>query len=104
VILLEVIFPQNPVIALFIRQNSPLIAAKFLEESVLMQETSRDDIRRLLKQFGIRADEAVIAHLARTTGSQPLRIRLTLEDLTDYGGNPPSIPLRLEIEGEIRRS
>ena len=68
-----------------------------------MQETSRDDIRRLLKQFGIRADEAVIAHLARTSGDGPLRVRLTLEDLTDYGNNPPEIPLHLEIEGEIRR-
>jgi hypothetical protein len=68
-----------------------------------MQETSRDDIRRLLKQFGIRADEAVITHLARTSGDRPLRIRLTLEDLTDYGRNPPSAPLHLEIEGEIRR-
>lgn len=69
-----------------------------------MQDTSRDDIRRLLKQFGIRADEAVIAHLARTSGDQPLRIRLILEDLTDYGDAPPPVPLRLEIEGEIRRS
>jgi len=68
-----------------------------------MQETSRDDIRRLLKQFGIRADEAVIAHLARTSGDQPLWVRLTLEDLTDYGSNPPETPLHLEIEGDIRR-
>jgi len=68
-----------------------------------MQETSRDDIRRLLKQFGIRADEAVIAHLARTSGDGPLRVRLTLEDRTDYGNNPPETLLHLEIEGEIRR-
>jgi hypothetical protein len=70
---------------------------------MFMEETSRDDIRRLLKQFGVRADEAVIAHLARTSGSQPLRLRLTLEDLTDYSSNPPPSPLHLEIEGEIRR-
>jgi hypothetical protein len=68
-----------------------------------MQETSRDDIRRLLKQFGVRADEAVIAHLARTSGDSPLRLRLTLEDLTDYGNHPPVTPLHLEIEGDIRR-
>jgi ribosomal protein L12E/L44/L45/RPP1/RPP2 len=30
-----------------------------------MAESSRDDIRKLLKTFGIQADEAVIAHLAR---------------------------------------
>ncbi len=69
-----------------------------------MEETSRDDIRRLLKQFGVRADEAVIAHLARNPGDKPLRVRLTLEDLTDYGSNAPAAPLHLEIEGEIRRS
>jgi hypothetical protein len=68
-----------------------------------MQETSRDDIRRLLKQFGVRADEAIIAHLARTSGDRPLRVRLTLEDLNNYGSNPPTTPLHLEIEGEIRR-
>jgi hypothetical protein len=68
-----------------------------------MNDTSRDDIRRLLKTFGIQADEAIIAHLARTPGGPPLQIRLLLEDLTDYGGSPPGEPLRMEIEGEIRR-
>jgi hypothetical protein len=65
--------------------------------------TSRDDIRKLLKTFGIQADEAVIAHLAVNPGEQPLRLRLILEDVTDYGENPPEEPLHLEIEGEIRR-
>ena len=68
-----------------------------------MEESSRDDIRRLLKSFGIQADEAVIAHLARNPGEQPLRLRLVLEDITDYGENPPAGPLHLLIEGEIRR-
>ena len=68
-----------------------------------MNDTSRDDIRRLLKTFGIQADEAIIAHLARMTDGPPLQIRLVLEDLTDYGDNPPADPLQLEIEGEIRR-
>jgi hypothetical protein len=45
----------------------------------------------------------VIAHLARNPGDQPLRVRLTLEDLTDYGNNPPTTPLHLEVEGEIQR-
>jgi len=68
-----------------------------------MGDTSRDDIRHLLKTFGIQADESIIVHLARTPGGPPLQIRLVLEDLTDYGDSPPDAPLRLEIEGEIRR-
>ncbi len=68
-----------------------------------MDNTSRDDIRRLLKSFGIQADEAIITHLARTPGTTPLHIRITLEDLTDYGDTPPASPLRLEVEGDIRR-
>jgi hypothetical protein len=32
-----------------------------------------------------------------------LRIRLVLEDLTDYGYSPPEEPLYVEVEGEIRR-
>ena len=68
-----------------------------------MGDSSRDDIRRLLKTFGIRADEAIVAHLAQSPGSRPLRIRLTLEDLTDYEKALPSEPLHLEIEGDVQR-
>jgi hypothetical protein len=71
-------------------------------EEEAMEETSRDDIRRLLKAFGVKADETVIAHLARTRPSRPLRIALVLEDRTDYGGSPPAEKLHLEIEGEVR--
>ena len=67
-----------------------------------MEETSRDDIRRILKTFGIQADEAIIAHLARNPGKGSLQIRITLEDLTDYGGETPELPLSLEIEDEVR--
>ena len=69
----------------------------------MMGESSRDDIRRLLKTFGLAADEAVIAHLTQHPGSGPLRIRLVLGDLTDYGESPPEQPLQVEIEGELRR-
>ena len=68
-----------------------------------MEESSRDDIRRLLKTFGIQADEAIIAHLARNPGQGLLLVRLRLEDLTDYGDAPPQEALHLEIEGDIRR-
>jgi hypothetical protein len=68
-----------------------------------MNESSRDDIRRLLKTFGLQADEMVITHLARNPGQVPLQVRLVLEDLTDYGDSPPNPPLHVEIKGEIRR-
>jgi len=68
-----------------------------------MEDNSRDNIRRLLKAFGIKADEVVIAHLARNPGDMPLQIRLILEDRTDYGDHPPETPLHLEIDGEIKR-
>jgi hypothetical protein len=68
-----------------------------------MEESSRHDIRRLLKTFGIQADEALIAHLARNPGAGPWRVRLVLEDLTDYGDSPPAETLSVVIEGEIRR-
>ncbi len=68
-----------------------------------MEGNGREDIRSLLKTFGIKADEIVIAHLARNPGEMPLQIRLILEDRTDYGDHPPETPLHLEIEGDIRR-
>ncbi len=68
-----------------------------------MESSSRNDIRSLLKTFGIQADEAMVAHLARNPGTEPLRVRLTLADMTNYGGNPPDAPLRLDVEGEINR-
>jgi hypothetical protein len=68
-----------------------------------MESTSRDDIRSLLKTFGIQADEAVIRHLALTSGDRPLLLHLTLEDLTDYGDRPPDEKLRVVVEGEVRR-
>ncbi|MDX1415600.1 MAG: hypothetical protein R3293_15500 [Candidatus Promineifilaceae bacterium] len=68
-----------------------------------MNEDSRKDIRRLLKTFGINADEKLIAHLATHPGTKPLQIRLVLEDITDYGDSPPAEALRFEVEGEIRR-
>ena len=67
-----------------------------------MEETSRDDMRRLLKAFGVKADELVIAHLARTRASRPLHIALILEDRTDYGASPPEEKLHLELDGEVR--
>jgi hypothetical protein len=68
-----------------------------------MEEINRQDIRRLLKRFGVQADEALIAHLARNPDVEVLHLRLVLEDLTQYGASAPAEPLHLEVEGEVTR-
>ncbi|HMK09693.1 MAG TPA: hypothetical protein VK449_11750 [Anaerolineales bacterium] len=68
-----------------------------------MESDGRDDIRKLLKTFGVKVDELVVRHLAQTSQPAALRLALILEDRTDYGATPPAERLRLEIEGEIRR-
>ena len=68
-----------------------------------MDDQSRQDIRRLLKTFGVNADEAMVAHLARNPDVETLRVRVTLEDLTDYGDNEPEEPLHVEVEEQINR-
>jgi hypothetical protein len=70
---------------------------------MIMEGSTRDDIRSLLKEFGVRADEAIVTHLARYQGIEDLQLRLTLEDLTEYGELTPAIPLSLTVEGEISR-
>lgn len=65
-------------------------------------DTARDDIRKLLKTFGIQADEAIIRHLERLPDEMTLKVRLVLEDHTDYGAHVPDKPLAFSIEGEIR--
>lgn len=67
-----------------------------------MSEENRKDIRMLLKRFGVQADEAIVRHLAVLGGGVPLRLRCTLEDLTDYGDRSPDSPLSVVVEGEIR--
>jgi antitoxin component of RelBE/YafQ-DinJ toxin-antitoxin module len=68
-----------------------------------MSDSSREDIRRLLKTFGIDADDAISTFLAHVAGDKPVRVRITLEDVTDYVGSPPAEVLKLIVEGEIRR-
>lgn len=62
----------------------------------MSEETSRDDIRRLLKTFGIQADEALVAYLATNPDGPPLQVRIALEVAGE------DAPLA-EIEGEVRR-
>jgi hypothetical protein len=68
-----------------------------------MDESTRNDIRKLLKIFGVQADEAISNHLEQNPGVRPLHLRITLEDLTDYGDSPPEDKLHLEIQRQIRR-
>lgn len=68
-----------------------------------MGEQTQQDVRRLLKTFGIQADETIMAYIARHPGPTPLQIRITLEDVTSNGQAAPAEPLRVVIEGEIRR-
>lgn len=66
-----------------------------------MEET-QGDIRKLLKRFGVQADEAIQAFLENIPERGALQLRITLEDLTDYGGTLISEKLHLEVEGEVR--
>jgi hypothetical protein len=68
-----------------------------------MEDNSRKSIRRILKTFGIKADETLVAHLALNPKIASLKIRITLEDLTNYGESPPQAPLGITIEDEIQR-
>lgn len=68
-----------------------------------MDDNSRKDIRGLLKTFGVRADEAIVGHLARNPGVSRLQLKVTLSDLTDYGDQLPAESLSLEVDGDINR-
>lgn len=66
-----------------------------------MDDNTRQDIRRLLKTFGVKADEALTDHLERNPQVETLRVRVTLEDLTDYGDSEPEGALELTVEEKI---
>lgn len=68
-----------------------------------MDDNARNDIRKLLKTFGVQADQAIMAQLEKISNDQSLRVRFILEDLTEYAESTQADPLHLEVEGEIRR-
>ena len=68
-----------------------------------MDDNSRKDIRALLKTFGVKADEAIVGHLAKNPNVNQLSLKVTLEDMTDYGSDAPSESLSFEIDGQINR-
>lgn len=63
-----------------------------------MQDTVQADIRRLLKTFGVKADETIRRYLEDHPGSRPLEVRITLEFTSEV-----SHPLGFSVEGAIRR-
>jgi hypothetical protein len=69
-----------------------------------MLDETRQDIRKLLRTFGVNADEAITAHLEQAPGDQPLRLKIILSDETDYGVDSPTKPLHVEVSGEVSRS
>ena len=65
-----------------------------------MPSDAHEEIRRLLKEFGLTADEAITAYLIEEKPSKPLHLRITLEDRTEYE-TPPGRALHLEIDGQV---
>jgi hypothetical protein len=65
-----------------------------------MPSNAHDDIRKLLKEFGLTADETVSAYLIEMKPSAPLRLRIVLEDVTEYSERPAT-PLRVEVTGQV---
>lgn len=68
-----------------------------------MSEETQNDIRKLLKRFGVEADRAITEYIESVPGDQPLQLRITLEDMTDYGDEAPPEWLYVTVEGEVRR-
>jgi len=68
-----------------------------------MNEATQTDIRKLLKRFGVEADRAISEYIKQVPGDKPLQLRITLEDMTDYGDDAPAEWLYVEVEGEVRR-
>lgn len=68
-----------------------------------MDDNSRKDIRALLKTFGVKADETIVGHLAKNPEVQQLKLKVTLEDITDYGDATPSEALSFIVDGQINR-
>lgn len=69
-----------------------------------MEDNSRKGIRRLLKTFGIQADEAMVAFLARHPEIEALQVRITLENIANYENGKPAEALHLVVEDTIERN
>ena len=65
-----------------------------------MVSTAHDDVRKLLKEFGVTADETIMAYMIEQKPKRPLHLRIVLEDVTEYE-SPPAQALRLEVSGTV---
>ena len=65
-------------------------------------QTSKD-IRRLLKTFGVQADEAIREYFERNPGVSALHLRIVLENQPGAAQVPDQPPLHFEVEGEVGR-
>jgi len=68
----------------------------------MVDETAVNDIRRLLKTFGVQADTAIMEHLQEHPELQSLHLRILLEDLTEYHSKHVT-PLNFTVEGKVHR-
>jgi hypothetical protein len=68
-----------------------------------MEDSNRKSIRRLLKTFGIRADEALVAYLARHPEVESMKVRITLENVTSAHNGGPTEALHLVVEDIVDR-
>lgn len=66
-----------------------------------VQDRRQADIRRLLRTFGVKADEAIQQYLEAHPHGSPLRLRISLE--TAPGAAEPGDELHFSVEGEISR-
>tara|TARA_Y100001936_G_scaffold80690_1_gene79253 strand:- start:397 stop:606 length:210 start_codon:yes stop_codon:yes gene_type:complete len=66
----------------------------------MSDDMCKKDIRALLKTFGVMADEAIVGHIAKNPSAEILKLKVTLEDMTDYGDNNVEI-LELEVTKDI---
>lgn len=66
-----------------------------------MNDNGRKGIRRVLKSFGIQADEALTAYLARHPDVKSLQVRITLESVSNYENGKKAESLHLVVEDTI---
>jgi hypothetical protein len=65
-----------------------------------LQDSTRRDMRRLLKTFGVSADEALTTYLREHPEVAHLHVRITLQGTASSEGAAAE-PLQLEIEDTI---
>ena len=66
-----------------------------------LSEPNRQDALKLLKRFGIKADESIVEHLKKEPRCAELRVRLTLEDYTEYEDETRRMS-PMTVEGTVR--